>query len=241
MNVNNITLQGIGFLKSLAIFGAASIVLILETHFLIPYLSGITGWEPVIFWFIVAGLGIFLILLLTAVIILKNEGYDIDNKVWNNRLRFRKITKSDWLLSLGALLVIGVFSALIFKMMGVFVEKVSNQPPFMSFEPLDGNRYWILAIWFPYWILNIMSEEILWRGVILPRQEVVFGRFAWLLNGFLWGIFHIAFGWQLLLSLLPILFIQPFVVQRTKNSWTGVIIHAGINGTSFIAISLGLI
>jgi membrane protease YdiL (CAAX protease family) len=86
-----------------------------------------------------------------------------------------------------------------------------------------------------------MGEEILWRGVIFPRQEVVFGKYTWLIHGFGWSLFHLAFGWQLFMTMLPILFIQSIAVQKTKNSWVGVTIHAIINGPSFIAISLGFL
>ncbi|MBC8235136.1 CPBP family intramembrane metalloprotease [bacterium] len=216
-------------------------ILIIETQFLIPYLSKVTGWEAVIFWFVVAGLGLFLPLLITSTLILKNEGYRFNKKVWNERLRFKNMTRADWLWSIGAIVAIGILSAFIIEIIKAFVGEVNHQPPFMSFEPLTNGRYWILLIWFPYWLLNIMGEEILWRGTLLPRQEIVFGRFTWLFHGFFWGIFHIGFGWQLLITLLPILFIQSYVVQRQKNSWIGVIIHAGINGPSFIAISFGFI
>ncbi len=241
MKENEIDLKGIGFIKSFAIFGIASMILIIETQFLIPYLSKVTGWEAVIFWFVVAGLGLFLPLLITSTLILKNEGYRFNKKVWNERLRFKNMTRADWLWSIGAIVAIGILSAFIIEIIKAFVGEVNHQPPFMSFEPLTNGRYWILLIWFPYWLLNIMGEEILWRGTLLPRQEIVFGRFTWLFHGFFWGIFHIGFGWQLLITLLPILFIQSYVVQRQKNSWIGVIIHAGINGPSFIAISFGFI
>ncbi len=235
------TLKGIGFSGSLAIFGIAALLLFLETHFLIPSLSKQTGLEPVIFWFIVAGLGIFLPLLIVALIILKNEGLTINKYVWENRLRFKKMTKADWLWSLGGIIAIGFFSLLIMKIFEAFLPRVETQPPFMSFEPLTPDRYWILLLWLPYWILNILGEEILWRGTLLPRQEIVFGKQTWLVHGFFWGIFHIAFGWQLFVTLLPVLFIQSYVVQKRKNSWTGVVIHAAINGPSFLAISFGLL
>jgi len=45
----------------------------------------------------------------------------------------------------------------------------------------------------------------------------------------------------LLITLIPLIFIQSYIVQKTKNSWVGVIMHGGINGPSFIAIALGLI
>jgi len=75
----------------------------------------------------------------------------------------------------------------------------------MHFEPLTPERTWLLAIWLPFWVLNIMGEEILWRGVLLARQEQTFGRWAWLVNSGGWLLFHLAFGWQLLVVLLPIL------------------------------------
>ena len=74
-----------------------------------------------------------------------------------------------------------------------------------------------------------------------PRQELVFGRNTWIFHGIGWGLFHIAFGWQLLITLIPLIFIQSYIVQKTKNSWVGVIMHGSINGPSFIAIALGLI
>jgi len=76
---------------------------------------------------------------------------------------------------------------------------------------------------------------------MLPRQEVAFGKHTWLIHGFGWALFHIAFGWQLLLTLIPLIFIQSYIVQKTKNSWVGVIMHGGLNGPSFIAICFGLI
>ncbi len=236
---NNI--KGIGLLKSLLIFGTASVAMILETQFLIPFLSKRTGCEPIIFWFIVAGLGLFLPLLILACFILRSEGVKVNKSAWKDRLRFKKMNKADWLWSIGAIIVIGILSFAIMSLLEVLIGKVENHTTFMAFETLTPDRYWILLMWLPYWILNIMGEEILWRGVLLPKQEIVFGKTTWLIHGALWGIFHIAFGWNLLLTLIPILLIQPYVVQRRKNSWIGVVIHAVINGPSFIAISFGLL
>ena len=240
-NIMKNKIKGIGLLNSLMIFGIASIALFLETHFLIPFLSERTGLEPIIFWFLVSSLGIFLPLLILAYFILKYEGVKFRKDTWEDRLRFKKMNKADWLWSIGSIIMIGLFSFAIIKLIEVFIGKVDSHPSFMYFEPLTPDRYWILLLWFPYWILNIMGEEILWRGVILPRQELIFKKNTWVIHGIFWTIFHIAFGWQLLLTLIPILFIQSYVVQRRKNSWIGVVIHAVINGPSFIAISFGLL
>ena len=234
-------IKGIGFLYSLLIFGTASTVLILETQLLIPFLTGRTGLEPVIIWFVVAGLGLFLPLLVLAYLILKDEGLKIGRDTWKDRLRFRKMNRADWLWSIGSIILIGILSLTVIKILELFIGKVNSHPSFMYFEPLTRGRYWILLLWFPYWLLNIMGEEILWRGVILPRQISAFGNKAWLIHGFCWGLFHIAFGWQLLATLIPMLFIQSYTVQRRQNSWIGVVIHALINGPGFLAISLGFL
>ena len=234
-------IKPISHFNSLAIFLSASIILYLETSFLIPYLHEVTGWETILFWFIVAGLGMFLPLIILADIMLKKEGFSLNKNTWENRLRFRKMSKEDLVWTFIGLIIIGTLSFVLMKAISLIFGEFSHQPPFMSFPPLGTDRLWILLVWLPYWILNIMGEEIIWRGVLLPRQAKTSQKFGWLFNGLFWGIFHFAFGWQLFITLIPMLMILPCIVHKRKNSWIGVIIHAGLNGPSFIAIALGLL
>ncbi|MCD4729613.1 MAG: CPBP family intramembrane metalloprotease [Bacteroidales bacterium] len=241
MEENGKTISPLSILPSLLIFGTAGLILYLETNFLIPYLASVSGTEAVIWWFIVAAFGIFIPLLVVAACMLYKEGYLLKPGMWEIRLRFRTMNTGDWMWGIGGIIVIGILSYPVMIIIETIVGYIDHQPPFMQFEPLGLGRYWILLVWLPYWIFNIMGEEILWRGVVLPRQEISFGKYAWLIHGFGWGLFHIAFGWQLLITLIPTLFVQSYIVQKRKNSWIGVLIHAGINGPSFIAISLGYI
>ena len=240
MTIEN-RLTKLGLFPSFIIYISASILMLLQTKYLIPYLSRITGQETILFWFIVAGLGIFTPLIILGVVILKKEGFRINNITITSRLRFRKLTKSDILWTLSGFIAIAVLSGFVMKIISFFIGQFDHSPSFMTFEPLTKGRYWLLLVWLPYWVLNILGEEFIWRGVMLPRQELVFGKYTWVIHGFGWGLFHVAFGWKLMITLIPIIFIQSFVVQKTKNTWTGVLLHAGINGPSFIAISLGLI
>ncbi len=234
-------IKKLGLLGSFAIYIPSAILMYCMTKYLIPYLSKTTGQETILFWFIVAGFGIFLPLIITGLLILKSEGYRISKGTWAERLRFRKITKRDILWCFIGLILVGLFSGLIMKGLESLIGEFDHSPAFMSFEPLSKGRYWLLLVWLPYWILNILGEEFLWRGVMLPRQEVAFAKYTWLIHGFGWGLFHVAFGWQLLITLIPLIFIQSYIVQKTKNSWIGVIMHGGLNGPSFIAICFGLI
>jgi membrane protease YdiL (CAAX protease family) len=231
----------LGLGGSFAIYVPAALLMYCLTSYVIPWLSRTTGQETILFWFIVAGLGIFLPLIITGLLILKQEGYSLSKKTWSERLRFRKITKQYLTWSLIGLIATGILSAAVMKGLELTIGKFDHSPAFMSFEPLTRGRYWLLLVWLPYWVLNILGEEFLWRGVMMPRQELAFGKYTWLVHGTGWGLFHIAFGWQLLLTLLPLIYIQSFLVQKTKNSWVGVILHSALNGPSFLAISFGLI
>ena len=83
-------------------------------------------------------------------------------------------------------------------------------------------RAWItairLALWLPFFVLNIVGEEFWWRGFIQPRQEPVFGRSTWLVQGLLHGLFHFSFGFGVLFLLLPVVLAIPWAVQRTRNT-----------------------
>lgn len=241
MKTSDIKIPPFDIFSSLILFGTAGLILYFETNFLIPYLAANSGVETVIWWFIVSGLGMFLPLLLLGGYILRKENWLFKPGMWKKRLRFRSMNRQDWLWGMGGIIAIGILSYPIMMLIETLTGPVDHQPPFMQFDTLGPGRYWILLIWLPYWLFNIMGEEILWRGVILPRQEISFGKYAWIIQGLGWGLFHVAFGWQLLVTLIPILFVQSYIVQKRKNSWIGVLIHAGINGPSFIAISLGLL
>lgn len=237
----DIKLKKLGLFPSILIYVGAALLMFLQTTFLIPYLSRISGQETILFWFIVAGIGIFTPMIILGLAILRHEGFQINRQTITSRLRFRKLTRSDLIWTLTGFIAVAALSALIMLLLEVIIGKFDHSPKFMTFEPLTRGRYWLLLVWAPYWILNILGEEFIWRGVMLPRQELAFGKHTWIFHGFGWGLFHIAFGWKLLVTLLPLIFIQSFIVQKTKNSWTGVILHGGLNGPSFIAIGFGII
>ena len=71
-------------------------------------------------------------------------------------------------------------------------------------------------------------------GYVLPRQEAVMGRLAWLGNGIPWCLFHWSFGWPILVILLPITLLLPWIVQRRRNTWVGIIIHGVFNSAGFV-------
>lgn len=230
-----------GWLHSLAIFVGAGALLWAGTRLAIPTLVTATGLEPIVLWFLVGGLGVFAPLVVFGVVLLRREAVTAAERGWQDRVRLRRMDRGDWLWTVGALAVIGVLTAGAQAALGALVDDPAVSPPFLTLEPLGPGRYWILVAWLPFWTLNILGEEFLWRGVLLPRQEAALGGRAWLANAAGWALFHVAFGWHLVVMLLPILIILPWVVQRRRNTWVGVAIHAGLNGPGFVAVALGLV
>ncbi len=99
---------------------------------------------------------------------------------------------------------------------------------------IRGN--WSVAvIYFIMLFFNIAGEELWWRGYILPRQEAQHGRYAWLIHGLMWNLFHI-FKWWDLINLLPICLLISYIAQRTQNNWAAFIAHYLFNGIGFLGI-----
>lgn len=121
------------------------------------------------------------------------------------------------------------------------IPKIETTPSFMKFEPFQGTERFLLLVWGIMFFFNIFGEELMWRGYILPRQEIRLGKNAWIFNALLWVLFHVCFGIQLMILLFPIMFILPYSVQKTQNTTVGIYIHALINGPAFILVSLGVI
>ncbi len=241
-NYSNSLIKPIGLLSSLIIYLFAALLLFVVTNYAIPFLSKTTGQETILYWFIAGGLGVFVPLILIGITILKQERVpSLSMDLFIRRLRFRPMTKRDWMYCLYGFVGIMITTSILLITVEQIWGSMNPTPSFLSFEPLSEGRYWLLGVWVPFWLLNIGGEEFLWRGVIFPRQEIVFGKWTWLIHGSGWALFHLAFWFQPFIMLLPLIYIQSYIVQKTKNSWTGVILHGGINGPAFIAISLGLI
>ena len=156
---------------------------------------------------------------------------------WIDRLRLRRPSRADWLWGLAGVVGIGAGTAALFRACAEL--GLDPNPPFARDVQVAG-RPWLLGLWAVYWPINILGEELVWRGVSLPRMEARLGERAWLLNAALWGAFHTSFGVGNLLILLPTLVAIPWIAQRRRNTWLAVLLHAGLSGPGFVALALGL-
>lgn len=222
------------------LFGAGALLLFLTTRVAVPALVAMTGAETVAMWFLAASVVLFGPLLVTAALLLSRERQTGTPGSWRARLWLRPMDGGDWLWALGGLAVVGVLTGGIAAALGAMTDRSLLQPSFMAFEPLSPGRYWILAAWLPFFALNIVGEEFVWRAFMLPRQEAAFGAGASLVNGVLWLLFHAAFPWQVLVTLVPITLVLPYIVQRRRSIWIGVVIHSAFGAAGFLALAFGL-
>lgn len=230
--------------KSIILFGVPSLYFILLTCYGIPYLTNILLIHPALSWFI-TGYLVFVPLFALAIYLVMREKTIGFNDILE-RLRIKKPSKKDLLRMTGSTVLILALTGIIMavsKLLAVTarIHELETTPSFMNFKAFQGNEKLYLLVWLPMFFFNIVGEEILWRGYILPRQELTHGNNAWLINSILWVAFHICFGIDLLIILLPTLFIIPYVAQKSKNTLIGIVSHALLNGPMFVLISLGMI
>jgi membrane protease YdiL (CAAX protease family) len=88
--------------------------------------------------------------------------------------------------------------------------------------------------WIPIVLaVNIASEELFWRGMIFPRQELVHGGRTYLIHGLLWAFSHLFQYWMLPPILIGSLALA-WTVQHTRSTWVGVVAHLANNGLPFL-------
>jgi membrane protease YdiL (CAAX protease family) len=238
-------LKPITFRLAFVLFAGAGIVFYIIIRVLVPYLSAAILIHPLILWSVLGCLLLFLPLFLLALFLTAKEGHKLTLKIIKTRLRLNALTKRDLLwTAIGILFSLAVTGAVMIAWNNladtIGMQKLDEITPFIKFDPLQGYELLILLAWLPMFFFNIVGEEFLWRGVILPRQEAAYGKSAWIINAMLHLLVHICFGFPLILTIIPLVLVIPFIVAKTRNTYTGMIIHAAINGPAFILIALGV-
>ncbi|WP_428264967.1 lysostaphin resistance A-like protein [Haliangium sp.] len=226
---------------SALLFGVPSVAMYVAITSGVPALSA-AGVPMPVAWFAAGGPVFGLLLVMAAV------AYARERRPWTvpalaERLRLRPMTRADWGWAGAALAVssiaIGAVLALSHALASVTgLAPLTPTPAELQFEPLGPGEYWMLLAWIPFFVANILGEELLWRGIILPRQERAFGRHTWLVHSGFWLLFHLGFGPQMLV-VTPIVVAQTYAVARRQNTTVGVVIHAALNGIGFLVVSLG--
>jgi membrane protease YdiL (CAAX protease family) len=190
-------------------------------------------------------IGLVWLFVLTMIIVRQEEG-DLRWSTIKRRLRLNAPRdprtgaprKRLWLWVIPLLLVIIAYEMLLRKhvgnlWVGLFpflaeprgwgMAAIFQSPEVMA--SLKG-AWWFLAIFVVQAAFNtFLGEELLFRGILLPKMEGVFGKWSWAANGALHGAYHLHQPWGIVPSIISG-FIYAFPSQRFRTTWMGVIAHS---------------
>jgi membrane protease YdiL (CAAX protease family) len=97
----------------------------------------------------------------------------------------------------------------------------------------------VLALFFVSAVFNtVLGEELLFRGLLLPRMNGAFGSWDWVVNGVLFGLYHLHQPWGML-SLGGLLFFS-LPTKYFQCAWFGIVAHSG-QSVFFLLLMLGLV
>lgn len=220
-----------GFFESILYFGIPTLLLMGSILWFWPKLVSL-GYDNYTSYSFSLGL-INGLLLIGALI-----GYRAEHRNWNwqefaDRMRLKNLNAKGWRIALIATIIFGIVSLLINSLAMSVYKWINYSPP--QFSP-GATILWMSVI---NLTLNVIGEELWWRAYILPRQELVFYKWTWFINGTLWACFHM-FKWYAVPFMLITCQIIPYVVQKQKNTWTGILAHFVVNGSSIILVLLGV-
>ena len=99
--------------------------------------------------------------------------------------------------------------------------------------------------WFAVVILmqlfnTVLGEELLFRGVLLPRMHRAFGRGDWAANGVLFAAYHVHMPWVMPATLLIDTFAIAYPARRYQSTWIGIAVH-GAQSVFFAVLLLTLV
>lgn len=255
MEDNQSKLKPLGGLPSLFLFLVPAILLRLTHYQFAPAYKTASG-KPYLIGYLIGWVGTMFLVFAASLVAYKIDGHPFTMEAFKSRYRLGKLGKWDWVWTLAMLLFsVAFLSALSFtanwlKQVPFFsphpvfppdmTDMANNLTPGVLFEmPLRG-EWWLVGIYFLGWFFNIAGEEFWYRGWMLPRQEVAFGKYAWLVNGLMFNFQHTFQPWNLLAMLPGSLFVS-YAVQRQGKTWMSILWHGIVNVSLLVFIIQGVI
>ena len=86
---------------------------------------------------------------------------------------------------------------------------------------------------------TVLGEELLFRGLLLPRMRGAFGRADWLVNGLLFGLYHLHQPWSIPGAVVGGA-AAAYATTRLRSAWMGIIAHSA-QSVFFIALALAVV
>jgi membrane protease YdiL (CAAX protease family) len=115
---------------------------------------------------------------------------------------------------------------------------VLGTPDGQSF--MAGNWAWFAVLVTMFVFNTVLGEELLFRGLLLPRMRSVFGRWDWVANGFLFAMYHLHVPWVIPQTLLVDTFVEAGASRRYRSALIGMAVHSA-QSVYFTVVLLALV
>lgn len=73
---------------------------------------------------------------------------------------------------------------------------------------------------------TVLGEELLFRGLLLPRMQGVFGGLDWIANGALFALYHLHIPWSMPSALISGTLLFAYPTRRFASALMGIIVHS---------------
>jgi membrane protease YdiL (CAAX protease family) len=104
---------------------------------------------------------------------------------------------------------------------------------------ISGNWAWFGILAALAVFNTVLGEELLFRGLLLPRMQGVFGRWDWAANGALFAVYHLHTPWVIPWTLLDA-FILSYPSKRYRSALIGIAVHSA-QSVVILGITLALV
>lgn len=222
------------------LFGVPALLNLIACWVAIPLLDGMHILPVEAVYFLSVGLLVLAPMFFGAIFLTKKEIKSGKLKDIFSRMRIKKLSGQDIIWTIGGFVFLSLTSFLIAKIAAPALG-IDATPFFFKNMPLDSSHMWLLYVWPVFFFFNIFGEEFLWRGYILPAQELLNGKITWFIHGLLWAAWHLPMGLDLIFTAAPIFFILPAIVQLRKNTTIAIVIHFVFGAFGFLSLALGLV
>jgi membrane protease YdiL (CAAX protease family) len=205
-------------------------------------------------------IGLVWLFVLSLIIVRKEEGNlrwaTVKRRLWLNTPRDPKTGEPRrrlWLWVIPFVIAIVVWEiALKSSVSELWVSLFPSlaEPPGYSFGAIFESQevlqqlvgaWWFFGLFVVFAVFNsILGEEFLFRGVLLPKMEGVFGRWSWVASGVLHAFWHVHQPWVILETVISAAFLYSFPSWRFRSTWMAVIVHS-IQNVFFLFLILGLV
>lgn len=236
--------------RVLAVWAAAALPMAflgwIANPFLAPYVDPAVGLRGTA-RFILMTVGLIWQFVLSMIIVYNEAGNlrwsTIKERLWLNMPRDPKTGEPRRKLWLWLILFVPLFPALSFTLGPVLSKLWISIFPFLAepqaysaseFLSSPDTRARLVGAWWFFGLFVLLAvfntflgEEFLFRGVLLPRMNGVFGKWDWIANGVLFGTYHLHQPWGILGGSVDSIFVFALPAKLFRSTWMSIIVHSG--------------